>query len=313
MNPKLRIVFFGTPHFAVPTLQLLHEQNWDIVTVITAPDKPFGRNKILTPSSVALLADQLHMPVLKPDTLKDDDFYAMFAALKPDVCIVVAYGKLIPERYLAVARLGFLNIHPSLLPHYRGPSPVASALLDGATQTGVSIMLLDNQMDHGPILASQSWSIPTGFTTAQCEAELSTLGAQLLIDTLPNYAQGTIQPHTQDDAQATHTKKFTRGDGKIDWSQSAQAIAYRIRALGANPGTWTTWNGKTLNIFQASPTPTVRASSKPGSVTNHEGSLLVATGDGALQVEQLQLEGSTKQSARDFLNGHPTIVDGILE
>lgn len=313
LERRLGMLFFGTSQFAIPSLRLLHKNGWPIVAVVTAPDKPFGRNKILTPSPIKVVATELGLPVHTPASLKDEDFWIEFDALKPDICIVVAYGKIIPERYLVVPRLGFVNVHPSLLPEYRGPSPIASAILDGKTQTGVSIMLLDALQDHGPVIATTPWNIPGGFEALLCEQELSRIGAQLLVDTLPGYANGSITPEAQDDSRASSTKKFLRNDGRLDWSQSAGEIVNRIRALGSNPGTWTTWNGKVLNILEATADTLNGTPTKPGSVTRVGDRLLVATGKGSIVLERLQLEGSTKQSARDFYNGHPSIVDGMLE
>src|ERR1043166_228008 len=248
---NLRIVFFGTPQFAVPALRALYAAGWPVAAVVTAPDKAVGRHAVLTPSPVKTVAQELLIPVHSPATLKDAEFFNTFSELRPDLCVVVAYGKLIPERYLQVPRLGFINIHPSILPAYRGPSPIQSAILDGCSSTGVSLMLLDNEMDHGPVLAQMPWTIPQGTDVVFCEEELARVGSDLLIQTLPGYTDGTVKPQPQDHAHATFTKKFERVDGKIDWSRPAVEIFNQVRALAANPGTWTTWQGKTLNIFYA--------------------------------------------------------------
>jgi methionyl-tRNA formyltransferase len=309
---RLRIVFFGTPLFAVPTLRRLHDDGWPIEAVITAPDKPVGRRMLMTPSAVKTAAVELGLPIHAPVTLKDDGFWALFENLKPDVCIVVAYGKLIPKRYLDVPRLGFVNIHPSLLPAYRGPSPIQSAILDGCASTGVSIMQLDDEMDHGPILAQEVWKIPSGFDLPLCEDELSRLGADLLIRTLPDYVKGTLVPLAQDHALATTTHKFERTDGRLDWQQPAQTIHNRIRALSTNPGTWTTWNTKTLNIIHAHMYEGLTDGTPAGTVMLQNNQVIVACGDGALTLESVQLEGATRQSARDFINGRPQFIGSVL-
>jgi methionyl-tRNA formyltransferase len=309
---NLRICFFGTPLFAVPALRALASHGWPLAAVITAPDKPVGRRMLLTPSPVKTAAQELGIPVLTPQTLKDDDFFTAFSELRPDVCVVVAYGKLIPERYLKVPRLGFLNIHPSLLPAYRGPSPIQGALLDGCASTGVSLMLLDNEMDHGPVLTQIPWVIPGGADYPFCEDMLSRQGAQLLVDTLPGYIQGTIVPVPQDHALATTTAKFTRQDGCLDWTQSASRINDRIRALASNPGTWTLWEGKTLNILHAHIVTEAVPTHPIGTVFSHAGMVCVSCGDGALALETVQLEGSTRQSVRDFVNGRPTFIGALL-
>ncbi len=309
---NLRVCFFGTPLFAVPALRALDSQGWPVAAVITAPDKPVGRRMLLTPSPVKTTAQELGMAVLSPATLKDDDFFAAFSDLRPDLCVVVAYGKLIPERYLKVPRLGFLNIHPSLLPAYRGPSPIQGALLDGCASTGVSLMVLDNEMDHGPVLAQVPWTIPGGADYPFCEDMLSGLGAQLLIDTLPGYVQGTVHPIPQDHSLATTTKKFTREDGRLDWTQSAAHINDRIRALGANPGTWTTWNERVLNISHAHVVAQAVPTHSLGTIFSHADLVCVSCGTGAIALETVQLEGSTRQSARDFVNGRPAFIGATL-
>lgn len=309
---QLRVVFFGTPLFAVPSLRLLHSDGWPIEAVVTAPDKPTGRRMQMTPSPVRTAATELGLAVHAPTSLKDPSFRPLFDAMRPDICVVVAYGKLIPDTLLAVPRLGFVNLHPSLLPAYRGPSPIQSAIKDGCAATGVSIMVLDEQMDHGPVLATEPWTIPSGFDAPLCEDELSRVGARLLAATLPPYAQGAVTPRVQDHTLATFCKKFTRDDGRLDWSQTAVTVSNHVRALAANPGTWTTWNGRTLNILHAHPSDTPVPASTPGTALLRGSELLVACGEGALIIEVLQLEGSTRQDARTFLNGHSDLVSSVL-
>lgn len=309
---NLRICFFGTPLFAVPALRALASAGWPIAAVVTAPDKPVGRRMLLTPSPVKTAAVELGLPVLTPATLKDDAFFASFSELRPDLCVVVAYGKLIPEQYLKLPRLGFLNIHPSILPAYRGPSPIQGALLDGCASTGVSLMLLDNEMDHGPVLAQAPWTIPGGADYPFCEDMLSRQGAQLLIDTLPGYIHGTVLPVPQNHALATTTVKFVRADGRLDWTQPAARINDRIRALGANPGTWTTWEEKSLNILHAHVITEAIPTHPLGAVFSHADMVCVSCGTGALALEKVQLEGSTRQSARDFVNGRPAFIGAVL-
>jgi methionyl-tRNA formyltransferase len=285
---------------------LLHEEGWPISLVVTAPDKPVGREKILTPSPVAQTADELGIAIAKPESLKDDAFLRTFAELRPDVAIVVAYGKLIPEAVLKIPRLGFINVHPSLLPAYRGPSPIRSAILDGCASTGVSIMVLDEQMDHGPILAQTSWIIPSGFDGLACESELASVGARLLTDTLPAYSEGTLMPQAQDHAAATFTKKFTRDDGRIDWSQPVLNIVNRIRALGDEPGTWTTLHDSTLRIHEAHAGTSHGA--KPGTVVAADGTVGIVCGDGMLVLERIQPEAGKVMDARAFMHGHPDFI-----
>lgn len=309
---QLSIIFFGTPSTAVPVLRALHQDGWPVSAVVTAPDAPQGRRMVLTPSPVRIAAEDLRIQVFTPRTLKDDSFWNDFDALKPDLCVVAAYGKLIPERFLTIPRLGFINIHPSLLPAYRGPSPVQSAILDGCASTGVTLIRLDADMDHGPVLAEVPWVIPGGFDAALCEDELFSVGARLLTDTLPGYIDGTVIARPQNHELATYSKKFVRADGRIDWTRPADEVVNRIRALNANPGTWTMWKQRTLNIHNAhrvdAPVPM-----HPAGTTMLVGTFLaVACSEGAVAVEVLQLEGSTRQNARDFLNGHSSFVGDML-
>lgn len=303
---RVRMAFFGTPGFAVPALRALIAHGWPVELVVTAPDKPVGRRAVLTPSAVSVAAGELGIRVRTPVNLKDESFWAEFSEFRPDVCIVAAYGKLIPKRYLDTPRLGFLNIHPSLLPMYRGPSPIQTAILDGATTTGVSIMLLDEEMDHGPIIAQETWDIPGGFDAGACETELARIGAGLLLRILPSYADGSTIPAPQDHAAATFTHKFTRADGRLDWNLPCQAVYNRIRALGDEPGTWTTWNGSVLNIIAAHPAPTQHA--PEGRVVRTEDGIGVGCQTGILMVDRVQPEGGTAMDATAFANGRPEFI-----
>jgi methionyl-tRNA formyltransferase len=308
---ELRIVFFGTPLFAVPALRALNTEGWPIDLVVTAPDKPVGRKMLLTPSPVKSVALELGLPAASPFKLSDESFWAQYSQLRPDLCIVVAYGKIIPQRYLDEARLGFLNIHPSMLPLYRGPSPIASAILDGRTETGVTIMKLDDQMDHGPILAQERWTIPSGFDAPMAEDELSRIGARLLCSVLTAYVDGTQTLTPQDHSAATYCSKFEREHGRLDWTQPSDAVVNRIRALGTNPGTWTTAQGAVLNIVHAH-----RADAAPeavsGTVQLVGRDVVVSCGTGAVALETVQPEGRSRMSARDLLNGRPGLVGSVL-
>lgn len=312
--------------------------NWQLAGVVTAPDKPLGRKQVLTPSPVKSAALGIGVQALTPATLKDDNFFETFKNLKPDICIVVAYGKLIPQRYLNVPRFGFVNVHPSLLPKYRGPSPIQSAILNGDTETGVSIMLLDAEIDHGPVLAVSSFQLPANSTFSEIERDLAELGANLLIKTLMNlipqrgFSQGgrpenktlgqqaeIVVPSRgmgfiskeQNHELATFTKKFTREDGRIDWTQPATAIYNRIRALSENPGTWTTWQGKVLNIFK-SETKNEKRKEKPGTVIRMDNGIGVVCGSDVLVLENIQLEGGKPMDCKSFLHGHFDFIGAIL-
>jgi methionyl-tRNA formyltransferase len=313
VQQRLPLVFFGTPAFAVPSLRALVVHGWPVQMVVTAPAKPSGRRMLLTPSPVATIAEELGLTVRTPQTLKDETFTREFTDMRPELCVVVAYGKLIPASLLEVPRLGFVNVHPSLLPAYRGAAPVQSAILDGRSETGVSIMLLDDQMDHGPILAAERWRIPSGFDTPACMDELSRIGADLLVTTLDRYAAGTLEPHPQDHGAATYTKKFGRADGRLDWHQPAVMNVNRIRALARNPGTWTQWEGKALAVHHAHAVASDGQNRPGGTVFLHGRDVCVATPDGSVVLETVQLEGGIAVAASAFVNGHPAFVGSVVQ
>ncbi|MFI5205988.1 MAG: methionyl-tRNA formyltransferase, partial [Candidatus Paceibacterales bacterium] len=235
----MKIVFFGTPDFAVPALKLLIESGYNISAVFT------GRGPINT------LTREQKIKVFQPASLKKDDaVFEEFKNLKPDICIVAAYGKILPQKFLDVPRYGFLNIHPSLLPKYRGPSPIQSAILNGDKETGVAIMVVDAEVDHGPILKDTTYALQPTTYYKEAEKDLAEIGAKLLLESLPEYLDGGITPREQNHGQATFTKMFQREDGKINWNKPCDQIYNQIRALGTEPGTWTTWKGKILNIIK---------------------------------------------------------------
>lgn len=313
MNPLDRVIFFGTPAFATPALDRLRESGASIVAVVTAPPKPVGRARTVTPSPVAVHAQELGIPVLTPITLNDVAFQEQLAAFHPGIGIVVAYGKIIPPAVLAMPNLGFLNIHPSLLPELRGPTPVQTAILEGRTQTGVTIMKLDDAMDHGPILAQRTYDIPRTAPFAKINDDLFTLGAEMLADVLPEYVGGALTPQEQDHARSTICKKYTRDDGRIDWRKDAISTFNRIRALSENPGTWTTWNGQTLNIFRAAVRMNVMPlSDQSGFIFATPEGPAVFCGDYAILLEEVQLEGGKRMTAKQFANGRRQFIGSSL-
>src|SRR3989344_832908 len=271
----MKIAFFGTSEFAVPALKALREAGFEILAVITTPDQPVGRKNILTPPPIKITAEKLGLKILQPLKLKDDTFFEEFSALQPDFCVIAAYGKIIAERYITTPKYGFLNIHPSLLPKYRGPTPIQTAILNDETETAVTIMQIDKNMDHGPVFVQKKYTISPDETFLDLHDRLAQEGAKLLLEVIKNFA--TFTPHEQDHTQTTYTKIFKREDGHIDWSRSPREIYNKIRALNPEPGTWTTWNGKILNIKKA---------------------VLV---DGKLSLITIQLEGKKETSMTDFI------------
>jgi len=272
---------------------------------------------MLVSPPIKILAQQNNTPVFQPSSLKKDtEFLQKFKELKPDLCVIVAYGKIIPKDYLNLPKYGFVNIHPSLLPKYRGPSPIQSAILNGETETGVSIMLADEEVDHGPILNSNKQQATSNKSYKEIAKELAELGAKLLIETLPGYIGGAIKPKPQNHSEATFTKMFSREDGKISWPQTAEQIYNQIRALNPEPGTWTTWNGRILNIIE---TELARKGNQctddlpPGKIKIVDNQIAVKTSKCYLVIKSLQLEGGKEMDAKSFLRGHSDFASSQLE
>jgi len=309
-----RIVFFGTPEAAATSLRALLERggpSLSVVGVVTRAPKSVGRKQVVTKSPVHVLAEEHGIPVATPVTL-DADVVRWLQELKPDVAVLVVYGKILPATVLSVPTKGFVNVHPSLLPLYRGPSPVVSALRDGQQQTGVTIMQLDGEVDHGPILAQQRVPVAAGVTGGQLTEQLAQVGAQLLVETLPRYLSGELEPVPQDHAAATFTHKLERASGALDWSLDAAALERTVRAYDPWPGTYTLWNGKRLKVLGAAVGTLPRGSGAPGTVVDDQGTPAVATADGWLRLTRLQLEGGAATDGAAFLRGHPRLVGARL-
>ena len=300
----LRIVFMGTPDFAVPALDALLQADCEIAGVYTQPDRRSGRGRRLTAPPVKQAAIERGLPVFQPASLRRDaDARAQLAALQPDVIVVVAYGLFLPADTLAVPPLCALNIHPSLLPKYRGPSPVASAILNGDTTTGVTLMRLDEGMDSGPIIAQRDSRIGAEDTTAELTPRLFEIGAQLLAECLPQWRDGAIDAIPQREADATITRLLTREDGAIDWTHSADYIARQVRAYHPWPGSFTRWNGKQLKVHQATAIDS-GAIEAPGEVVENPQGIAVVCGDGLLLLRRVQMEGRQAADIDDFVRGY---------
>jgi methionyl-tRNA formyltransferase len=316
--PNRTLVFMGTPQFAVPSLRALAGGPYNI-TVVTQPDKPAGRGGRLTPPPVKVLAQELGLPVLQPPTLKDPGFRARLAEMQPDVTVLVAYGEYVAPALLDLPKHGSLNLHPSLLPRWRGSTPIQSAILAGDEVTGVSIIRMDRGLDTGPILAQRSAPVAPGETYPELSARLAKMGAELLAETLPRWLKGEIEPTPQPDEGATLTRSLSKEDGLLDWSAPAEELARRVRAFQPWPGTHTYWQGRLLKIIRARPAPTpTGGATAPGTVIvlqqpGSPRSLAVAAGGGgALELLQLQLAGKPPIEARALLTGYPQIVGSVL-
>jgi methionyl-tRNA formyltransferase len=306
MNKKTyKTLFFGTPDFAVPVLEELAAMpDIELSGVFTQPDKPVGRKQTLTPPPVKVCAEKNHLPVFQPDKVKTKEFEEQLQKLSPDVCIVVAYGKIIAKNVLPIPTHGWLNVHGSLLPKYRGASPIQAAILNGETKTGVTLMQIDAGLDTGPILATKKITIEPTDTFQTLHDKLSQLGAEIVKESLPTYLAGTIKPQAQNNNQASETKIISKEDGKIDWNRSATEIERQIRAYTPWPGAFCFWNGKRLKIISAT-LANGPSELQPGQTKITGSTLIVGCTNGNLALQTIQLEGKKPQSSGEFLKGYP--------
>lgn len=300
----MRIVFMGTPHFAVPSLQAVADAGHDIVLVVTQPDRPAGRGKRLQAPPVKEEALARGFEVMQPRRMDDADFQAKLEALKPDAACVVAFGAMLPPEILSLGRFGCINVHPSLLPAYRGAAPIQWAIIDGLTVTGVSTMFLTEEMDAGDVILQQRVAIEPDEDSGSLHERLSVIGAQLLVDTLAALEQGTAPRTPQDHAAATLAPKIRREDELLDWNLPAQKLHNLVRGLRPSPGAYTYYRGKRLKIWHS----TVNAGEPigvPGEiVTVEKNAIGVQTGKGILLLTEVQPENGKRQSAEAFINGH---------
>ena len=296
----MNIVFMGTPDFAGESLKALYNEKYNISAVFTKPDMPVGRKHIMTPPEVKVIANELNIPVFQPTTLKDGEALKILQQLNPDLIVVVAYGKILPKEILDLPKYGCINVHASLLPKYRGASPIQWAIVSGEKVTGVSTMYLNEGMDTGDILLTEQTEIGENETAETLWDRLAVLGASLLIKTVKGLEENTITPIKQDETQATYAPIIKKSDGLIDWSKSAYEINSKIRGLHNWPVAFTKLGGKMLKIFSAD---ILEKSGKAGEVLESKNEFIVACGKNALKINELQLEGSKRMKTEDFLRG----------
>ncbi len=313
---SLRAVFMGTPDFVVPVLDALAgDSDVQVVAAYVPPDRPRGRGRTVQVAPVKQRAIELQMPVIQPPTLRNPDAVAELAAFAPDVIVVAAYGRILPPDVLRLPRLGCLNLHPSLLPKHRGPSPVVGTILSGDVVTGVTLMLLDEGMDTGPIIAQSRRDIGPEDDAQSLTTALFDDGARLLLECLPDWAQGRIDPTPQDAGAATYTRKVERADGAARWDATAAELCRQLRAYSPWPGLYTSWDGKELKLLgvDAVSGAGIKDDVEPGKVISADGTgILVGAGDGLLNVRRLQLEGRRPSDAADFLRGYPDFIGARL-
>ena len=306
-----RIVFMGTPPFAVPILSALDE-HYQMVGVVTQPDQQAGRGRPVLASPVKEAALARGLPLFQPTNLRHPEAVARLADWRPDLIVVAAFGQILRTPVLALPPHGCLNVHASLLPRYRGAAPIPAAILAGEPVTGVTIMIMDEGMDSGPILAQAECSIAADDTTASLTARLAEIGAHLLIEVLTGWLAGEIQAQPQDPVLATYCRPLQKEDGHLDWSASALSLERQVRAYDPWPGTYTTWRGQGLKVLRARARPEWPAAGEPGQVVELEAGIGVVTGQGVLELVEVQLAGKKALAAALFARGQRDLVGGSL-
>lgn len=293
-------MFFGTPEWAVPSLQRLIASDVDVVAVVTNPDKPAGRGMKVKPSPVARAAREASLEVIQVGTARDPELARRLTSIDPDVAVVVAYGKILPGALLEIPRKGFVNLHFSLLPLYRGAAPVQRAIMNGDDKTGVSVMVLTEGMDEGPVLARHEEPIDPNDTSATLGSRLAQVGADVLVDSLGGYVSEAIHPEPQDDAAATYAAKIGTDDARIDWKADARMIHDLVRALDPQPGAWTTLGDVRLKVFAVRPVEGPELA--PGTIAVAE-DLIVGTGSQPVALLEVQPATKKRMSGSDFARG----------
>ena len=317
INPKF--IFIGTPEFGAIVLEKLAENNLKPVLVVTAPSKPVGRKQIVTPPPVKVAAEKHKIPVLQPKKIKDIE--PRLKELNPDLIFVSAYGQILPKGILDIPKYGCLNLHPSLLPRWRGASPIQFTILSGDRTAGATIILMDEKVDHGPIVASLEFEISNlEIKYKELESLLANVGAELFIENISRWLAGEIEAREQDEDKTTYSIILKKDDGRIDWTKSAQEIARQVRAFGSWPGSFCYWpeNGKKIRIKILETNILPQTNNGPFGIKGKtfqapNNRIAVQTGKDFLVIEKLQPEGKNSQKAEDFLRGHPDFIGTILE
>lgn len=315
MNQKIyKAIFFGTPDFAVPILEALTSLPFiELSLIVTQPDKPAGKHHTLTPPPVKVFAEKHALPTSQPHGVRGKEFEAEIKKHNPDVILIVAYGEIIPKNLLAIPKHGWLNVHASLLPKYRGASPIQGALLAGEKETGITLMKLDAHLDTGPIIAQKQTAIEEEETSETLHNKLSKQGAVIINDALLPYLEGKIKPKAQPKKSPTPTTSIIKKqDGQIDWTQPAAAIERKVRAYTPWPGAFCFWDDKRLKIIEAVVTPLSKKLPQ-GKVWEYGSSIIIGTGQEGLQLQKIQLEGKKPMPMAEFFKGHPEFVDAVLK
>lgn len=299
-----KIVFMGTPDFAVPVLKQLISDGYEVVAVVTQPDRPVGRKKILTPPSVKVAAEQHGIPVLQPEKLRDSEELEQIIKLEPDLIVTAAYGQILPKKLLDAPKYGCINVHASLLPELRGGAPIHYAILQGKEKTGVTIMYMVEKLDAGDILTQVEVPISETDTVGTLHDKLSEAGAKLLSETLPKLLRGELTPVPQNEEEATYAYNITREQEKIDWTKTGEEIYNHIRGFNPWPVAYTTLNGKTIKIWRSVKVPLPRRGLPGEIVSIDEEGFTVCTGnETGIKIIELQPSGKRRMSAAEYLRG----------
>ncbi|SEM37501.1 methionyl-tRNA formyltransferase [Paenibacillus sp. cl141a] len=312
----MNIVFMGTPAFAVPSLEMLIAEGYTIAAVVTQPDRPQGRKKVLTPTPVKEAALRHGIPVLQPQRLRNPEAVAELAAYKPDLIVTAAYGQILPKSVLDMPALGCLNVHGSLLPAYRGGAPIQRSIINGESVTGITLMYMAEGLDTGDMIARTEVPIEDDDTAGTMFEKLSQAGAELLRRELPRLVKGKVEAEPQDDSKATYAPNLSRDDEKIDWSRTSREIYDQIRGLVPYSGGFTLWNGEVFKVWAAAKPESAQKPSgnaQPGTVLElQEKGIVVKTGDGTLTLLTVQPSGKKAMDAAQFVRGTSLTAGTVL-
>ena len=309
----MKLVFFGTPDFAVPTLDALHDSSHEILGVVTSPDKRSGRGLKVKPSAIKISAEKYGLPIYQPESTGSKQLNSILKQINPDIYVVVAY-KILPESILNIPHRGAINLHASLLPKYRGAAPVNHAILNGETETGLTTFMIQKKVDTGDLLLQQSLPIDNSVTTGEALSKLSFIGADLIIKTLDALAQNKIKPLKQDSAKATFAPKISVQDCKINWTNPALVIHNQIRAFSPKPGAFTFYNKKRVKLFGSKVLQNLQYPKLlPGEIEYTNSIFKIGTGSKPIQITNIQIEGKKKLSVDKFILGFPKITGGCFD
>ena len=304
---SLKIVFMGTPEFSVPTLEALVNNNFEILSIYTQPPKKSNRGQKINISSIQKFSEKNNLPVRNPENLNTDTEYNFIKSLSADIAVVIAYGKLIPKNILKTTKHGFINIHASLLPKWRGAAPIQRAIINGDKKTGVSIMKIEEKLDSGPVLASKELALDQNATYGEIQKKLSVIGSDLLIESLKNIENGKAKFIDQIHSNSTYAKKIDKNETKINWRLDANKVIAYIHGLSPNPGAWFEYKNERFKVLRANKSA---ASGNPGTLLDEN--LIIACKSDSIQILEIQRQGKNKQITKDFLMGKKISKGSIL-